>query len=318
MYPQEKPTLRTLLGEYPKTKAIRQGRLKSDLFDIDLAPISLAQNGFKPMMRALAYDIAEVAIMTFLVGRDHGKPYSLLPFVMNGRFHHGSIWYNISKGLLTPKDLEGRSVGLRAYSQTTPTWVRGILSDEFGVDLNRVKWVTFEDGHVAEFQEPRSVTRAPTGKKQLDMLLEGELDAAVIGSPAPDHRIRQMIAEPAAAARAFWERGHAVPINHMVAVRDELVEERPDIVRDLFRLLVESREIAGGTVIQDGIDLQPVGLENMRSAIDMASDLAYRQGLIRSKPSIDDLFGDFTGQLTIPAAGQTASGDARNAGREHK
>ena len=318
MYSQEKPTLRTLLGEYPKTAAIRQGTLKSDLFDIDLAPISLAQNGFKPMMRALAYDVAEVAIMTFLLGHDHGKPYSLLPFVMNGRFHHGSIWYNISKGHLTPKDLEGRRVGLRAYSQTTPTWVRGILADEFGVNLDKIKWVTFEDSHVAEFQEPGSVTRAPTGKKLIDMLLEGELDAALVGSPAPDARIKQMIADPGAAARAFWARSHAVPINHMVAVRTELVEERPDIVHDLFRLLVESRQIAGGTVIMDGIDLQPVGLENVRGAIDMAADLAYRQGLIRSKPSIDDLFGDVTGQLTARTARQTVDGGAMNEGREHK
>ena len=294
-----KPTLKTLLGDYPKTRPIRDGQVVPELSVLDIDPILEATKGFKRLVREEDFDFAEVAIMTFLIARDHGKRYALLPFVMNGAFHHGSIWYDAQRGSKSPKDVEGARVGLRSYTQTTPTWVRGILANEYGVDLSGVTWVTFEDAHVAEYQEPGNVTRAPEGQKLPEMLLAGEIDFAMLGSANQENpRLTRLIPNPGDAARKWHEKTSAVPINHMMVVRNELLAERPDIVRELFKLVVDSRAISGGPQIKDGIDMQPVGLERLRPALQLSVDYALQQGLIRNKVEVDDLFTDVTASLT--------------------
>ena len=125
------------------------------------------------------FDVAELAIMTYLQAKSWGKPLVALPVVLHGRFQHAQIAYNADRGTLTPADLHGKRVGLRTYPQTTPTWVRGILQNDYGVDLERVQFVTFTDGHVPDYKDPPNATRAPAGKKLLQMLLDGDIDAAV-------------------------------------------------------------------------------------------------------------------------------------------
>jgi 4,5-dihydroxyphthalate decarboxylase len=293
-----KPTLKVLLGEYPKTQAIRGGDLKMESAALDIADITVAQKGFKAMVRDLAFDIAEVAIATYLIAHEYGKPYVLLPFVMNGRFHHGSLFYNAGRGVLRPQDLNGKRIGMRAYTQTTPTWVRGFLADDFGFDPRSVNWVTFEDAHVAEYVEPPNVARAPEGAKLAKMLQDGEIDAAMMGSGVEgDDRIRPIIADAKTAARAWYDKHHAVPINHMIAVRRELAEARPDIVAGFFALLLESRARVGGPKVEDGIDLQPVGMANVRASVAKAVDYAINQQLLRRPTVVEDLFTPSTARL---------------------
>jgi 4,5-dihydroxyphthalate decarboxylase len=296
MYQDARPTLKTLLGEYPKTAAIRDGSLDLKSAHIEVADYTEATKGFKAMVRDLAFDVAEVAIITFLQAREHGKPYVLLPFVMNGKFHHASCIYNNTKGPMVPADLNGKRVGLRSYTQTTPTWVRGILSEN-GVDISSLTFVTFEDAHVAEYVEPANVVRAPAGAKLQQMLLDGEIDAALTSLADPDPRLSTLIPNPQEAALAWHAEHQAVPINHMVSVRKELVEERPEIVRELFDLLIESRERGGGSTIKNGIDLQPVGLENVRNALALAIQYALDQKLISKPVTVDELFGPVTSAL---------------------
>src|SRR5262245_59657431 len=123
--------LSIMLGSYKKTAPLKQGLVASDRLTLDFAPVDTAQQAFKDVVREQKYQVAELAIVTFLLAHDAGKPYLLLPFVMNGMFHHKSIVVR-DEGPMQPKDLAGRAVAMRAYSQTTPTWVRGILSDEYG------------------------------------------------------------------------------------------------------------------------------------------------------------------------------------------
>lgn len=291
------PRLKMLLGEYPKTKPIRDGAIAPKLSALDIADIPVAQNGFKPLVRELAFDVAEVAIVTYLQALAHGRPYALLPFVMNGNFHHGSVLVNVASGVKAPKDLEGRKVGMRSYTQTTPTWVRGYLAEDYGVDLSKIEWVTFEDAHVAEYKEPAGVTRAAAGAKMQQMLLKGELAAAFIAQGVDDPRVAPLIADPTAEAKAWHAKHRAVPINHMIAVRSELLEERPDIVRELFDVLVQSRVSTGGSTIKDGIDLQPVGLSRLRNALEIVLRYAYDQKLVSRRFSVDELFTPVTAAL---------------------
>lgn len=298
MYGEGKLTLRALIGEYPKTQALRDGTIPSDIIELDIADIAQAPKGFKPMMRELAFDVAEVSIITFLQGKAAGKPYALLPYVVNGKFHHDSLLVSTSAGIETPKDLEGKRIGMRMYSQTTPSWVRGFLQNDYGVDLSTIEWVTFEEPHVLEFPDPAGVVRGEKGKQLFDMLVGGELDAAFISGAPEDPRVRKLLPDPAGAAKE-WSAAHqgAVPINHMLAVRQELLDERPDAVREFFRMMKAAREAMEPPTTPAMLAREPYGLEKVRTAVDLANLYAVQQGLIPRAYTVDELFDDFTASL---------------------
>ena len=240
-----KVRLHTMLGNYPNTAALKSGQLKSDLVDFDFAEVKVANNLFKQIVREAKYDVGELAIATYLQAKSFNKPYVLLPAVLVSRGQHHTIAYNPERGELKPSDLTGKRVGLRAYTVTTATWVRGILADEFGVDLSKVEWITFEDPHVAEYRDPPTVKRAPAGKELAQMLLDGEIDAAVVGDKLPDPRLKHLIPDHEAAAQRWAQKNGGIPINHMVVVRSELTKSRPDVVAEVFRLLRESKNATG-------------------------------------------------------------------------
>ena len=154
---RDKLTLHTMLGNYPNTSALKSGKLHSDLVDFDFAEVKVANNLFKQIVRDAKYDVGELAIATYLQARTYNKPYVLLPAVLVSRGQHHTIAYNAARGPLTPSDLAGKRVGVRAYTVTTATWVRGILANDYGLDLNKVEWLTFEDPHVAEYRDPEMV-----------------------------------------------------------------------------------------------------------------------------------------------------------------
>jgi 4,5-dihydroxyphthalate decarboxylase len=164
--------LPTLLGDYPVTRALRRGALTSPGVRLDFADVESVAAAFPRVVRGRAFDVAELAIVTFLLARAHGTPLVLLPAVVLGRFQLPFLVYDRERGPLAPGDLAGRRVGVRSYYVTTGVWVRGILADDWGVDLGRVTWVTFEPPHVAEFRDPPNVERAPAGKDLMAMVEE--------------------------------------------------------------------------------------------------------------------------------------------------
>jgi 4,5-dihydroxyphthalate decarboxylase len=265
--------MKALLGDYPVTAAFKR---RAPLAFEDIRPPSA---GFKRVVRDLEFDFAELAITTFLMAKAAGKPYRLLPAVVLARMQHPRLVRNAERGPLAPRDLEGRRVGVRSYSVTTGMWIRGILAEDQGVDCDRITWVTFEEAHVAEFRDPPNVERAPAGAKLQDMLLAGEIDAAVTGdAPVADPRIVPVIPDAEAAARAWRARKGAIQINHMVAVKPP-VEAEP-----LMRLLGESFAAAGNP------EMNPIGLEANRRNLEVAIDTVYRQRLIPRRYAVDELF----------------------------
>ena len=296
MSTQNKVTLHTMLGNYPNTKPLKSGAIKSDLVDFDFVEVKVANNLFKSVVRDAKYDLAELAIVTYLQAKSYGKPYVVLPAVLVSRGQHHTIAYNADRGTLRPSDLIGKRVGVRAYTVTTGVWVRGILANDYGVDLNKIEWVTFEEPHVAEYRDPAVIKRAPAGKDLVQMLLDGEIDAAVVGDKLPDPRLRHLIPEPETAAQKWAEKHHGVPINHMVVVREELSRSRPDIVKDVFRQLYDSKRAAG---LANGPVLDPYrfGVEACRPILEVIVDFCHQQQLLARKLSVDDLFDDTTRSL---------------------
>jgi 4,5-dihydroxyphthalate decarboxylase len=293
----EKTALYTLLGDYPNTMALKKGEVKSNLIDLEFADVKVSNTAFKPLVRQAKFDVGELAIVTYLQAKVYGKPYVLIPATVLGRGQHHTIAYNPQRGSLEPTDLMGKRVGVRAYTQTTGAWVRGFLSDDYGIDPTKIRWITFEDPHLAEFKDPAFVTRAPEGKTLLQMLLDGELDAAIVGDKMPDERLAPLIPDADTAARKWAEKHGGVPINHMMVVRNRIAQSRPDVVREIYRMLRESRRVVPPPADGSVFDPWRFGVEANRDSLNTIIDYSFRQQLIPKLFSVDELFDDCTRAL---------------------
>jgi 4,5-dihydroxyphthalate decarboxylase len=234
--------LRTLLDDHACTAALKNGSIKSDLVEFDFVDYSPTNKGFKPMVREQAFEVSEMAVVTYLMAKSVGKPMVLLPNVVLARFQHAYALYHARSGELTPGDLNGKRVGIRSFTTTTGARLRGILANDHGVDLNSIDWVTFEDAHVAEYRNPTK--RAPVGKQIVQMLIDGELDA-VLGEKSDHPDLRPLFADAPAEERSWFARHKVLPINHMVVVSRALADQRPDAVREVRRLLTAGRRQFG-------------------------------------------------------------------------
>jgi 4,5-dihydroxyphthalate decarboxylase len=278
--------LRTLLGDHPGTTALKNGSVRSDLVEFDFAQYSPTNKGFKPMVREGAFDVSEMAIVTYLMARSFGKPMVLLPNVVLARFQHAYAAYRAELGHLKPRDLERRRVGIRSFTTTTGAWLRGILANDDGVDLNSIHWVTFEDAHVAEFRD--TTVRAPQGKQIIQMLLDGELDA-VLGEKSDHPDLKPLFADVAAEEKAWFEKHKVVPINHMVVVSRTLSEQHPDVVREVHRLLAASAAASSAA--------PRFSPDEMQRSLELIIDYSAQQKLIPRAFTIDELFDDVTRAL---------------------
>jgi 4,5-dihydroxyphthalate decarboxylase len=279
-------TLKTLIGTYPHTAPLKSGALRSDRLDFEFTEIVPVWDGFKGMIRDDKYDVSEMAIVTYLLAKAHGKPLALLPAAMIGRFQHPYAIYNASKGPMTPADLKGKRVGIRSFTTTTGAWIRGILANDYGVDLDSIEWVTFEEPHVAEYKD--TTQRAPEGKKIVPMLLDGELDA-VLGESSGDPRIKSLFGDPQAEAQRWYSKHKVVPINHLVVMRAHDVAAEPDDAHEVYRLLREGKRLAGPASAPDPI---PFGIEANRPSLAMIAEYAFQQRLLPRRISVDDIFAE--------------------------
>jgi 4,5-dihydroxyphthalate decarboxylase len=221
-------------------------------------------------------------------------------------FHHGAIAYNTKAGIRTPKDLEGRRVGVnRGYTVTTGVWARSILQEEHGVDLSKITWVLSGDEHVAEYRAPENVVPIEPGKKMGDMLASGEL-AAAIGVVQP------LIPNALEAGLAALRRNGHYPINHLVVVKDELLAAQPELAADVFDAFAEAKrryvarlkagEIAQPTAVDEvhrrvmeiAGDPLPYGIAPNRRVIAELIRHAVTQGIIARPIAVEDLFAPST------------------------
>jgi 4,5-dihydroxyphthalate decarboxylase len=278
--------LRTLLGDHPGTAALKNGTVKSDSVAFDFADYSPAHKGFKPMVREAAFDVSELAIVTYLMAKSFGKPMVLLPNVVVARSQHGYALYNARHGTLKPADLNGKRVGIRSFTTTTGAWLRGILANDYGVDLDSIDWVTFEDAHVAEFKD--TTKRAPAGKQVVQMLIDGELDA-VLGEKVEHPDLKPLFADVAAEEKSWFEKTRVKPINHMVVVSQNLSDTDPDAVREVHRLLEASAAASPAAPWFDA--------DEMQRSLELIIHYCTQQKLIPHAFAVDELFDDVTRAL---------------------
>ena len=299
-FPSSGPVkLATNLADSALSKALKAGEVSSDLALLDFCGPATANQGFKPMVREGKFDAGELAIVTFMQALDYGKPLVLLPATMVGRFQHQFFVCRKERAPMEPKTLEGKKVAVRSYTQTTGVWVRGILQDEYCVDLGKLKWLCWDDPHLSEYTDPAElVTRAPKDGRTLnDIALAGEADAVIPAADLLAHPdMRTVVENPDEAGRQWGEKYGCGHTNHMFAIHSDLPKERPDVVREIFRVLKESKARAGLPKAGE-IDQLPFGFDDCFKSLDLITRYAFEQKVVKKRYRPEELFDAMTIKL---------------------
>ena len=308
--------LKTVTRAQGNNAALKDGSIRPHGFAFDFVEVPVLVHAFRRMVRDLEFDICEMALTTYVCAREHGVRFTALPVFLVRAFHHGAILVNTKAGIATPKDLEGRRVGVnRGYTVTTGVWARSILQDEHGVDLSRVTWVLSGDEHVAEYRPPANVVPIEAGRDMAEMLGTGELAAAVgVDIDHPD--VEPLIPDALEAGLAAMASRGLYPINHLIVVRDELLETHPGLAGDVFDAFAESKRqyvqrLKAGAietptpvdelhrrVMEITGDPLPYGVESNRPVLEQLVAHALTQKIITRPVAVDDLFAPGTLGLT--------------------
>ena len=307
--------LKTVTRLQGNNAALKDGSVQPAGFEFDFQDVPVLIDGFRRMVRGLEFDLSEMALTTYVCAREHGVRFTALPIFLVRAFHHGAILVN--EQITTPKDLEGRRVGVnRGYTVTTGLWARSVLQHEYGVDLKKITWVLSGDEHVAEYRPPANVVPIAPGRKMAEMLTSGEL-AGAIGVDVTAPNVRPLIPDAAEAGyAALRERGH-YPINHLMVVKDELLQAHPEVAQAVFEAFAESKRryvtdlragtIAKPTVMDEmhrrvmqitGADPLPYGIDANRAPLQEALQSALEQGIIDRVPPLEELFAAGTQTLS--------------------
>lgn len=309
--------LSTVTRTQGNNEALKDGRVTPHGFRFDFVEVPVLIHAFRRMVRELAFDVCEMAFTTYLCAKAHGKPFTALPIFLVRGFHHAAIVHNPAGDVKTPTDLEGRRVGVnRGYTVTTGVWARGVLADEYGVDLSRITWVLSDDEHVAEYRPPPNVVPLPPGGSLDTMVATGEL-AAAIGIRTTDPRVVPLLPDAEEAGFAALRRRGLYPINHLVVVRDDLLRTRPGLATAVFDAFAAAKQtyvdrLCAGTIEAPtatdrryrrvmeitGQDPLPYGIAPNRAMIDQLIDYAVHQRILDRRPDVADLFHPSTLDLT--------------------
>jgi 4,5-dihydroxyphthalate decarboxylase len=305
--------LRTVTRTQGNNQALKDGAVKPHTFEFAFEEVPVLIDAFRRMVRGLEFDICELAATTYICARAYRKRFTALPIFLVRAFHHGAILSHANSGLRTPKDLEGKKVGVnRGYTVTTGVWARAVLQQEHGVGLSKITWVLSGDEHVAEYKPPSNVVPLGGGRTLADALASGEL-AAVIGLEKIDNAdVKPLIPNAREAGlAALKSRGH-YPINHLVVVKDELLDAHPRLAADVFEAFAQSKRFyldrlkAGAIDKPTEVDLLhqrvmeitgdplPYGIEPNRRMLDELIDHAVTQGIINRRMAVEELFATST------------------------
>jgi 4,5-dihydroxyphthalate decarboxylase len=301
--------LRTVTRTQGNNRALKDGTVKPRTCEFEFVEVGPLIDAFRRMVRGLEFDVSEMSLTTYVTARAYGKGFIGLPIFLVRAFHHGAIVYNTRSGIKSPKDLEGRKVGVnRGYTVTTGVWARGVLQHHYGVDLETITWVLSGDEHVAEYRPPSNVVPIEKGKKMADIVASGELPAAIgLEIESPD--VKPLIPDAAEAGfEALRSRGH-YPINHLIVVKEELLDAHPDLAPDIFNAFAEAKrdyirrlqsgQIPNPTRVDDlhrqvmeitGGDPLPYGIAPNRQALEELIQYALEQRIIARPVTVEELF----------------------------
>ena len=310
------PILKIVTRTQGNNSALKNGEIELPGFSFDFVEVPVLTNAFRRMVRTLEFDVCEMALTTYLCAREHGVKFTAIPIFLKRAFHHGIILHNTEHPIKNPKQLEGTYVGInRGYTVTAGVWARGILEEEYGVDLKKITWILSGDEHVAEYKAPKNVIPGNTNQTLENALLSGDLSAA-INIQTGDSRIKPLISNPLSRGlAAFSNRGH-YPINHLLVVRDSVLQKHPGIAIKIFNAFSEAKNLylnhLNNKETQDptsteSLDRQilalqkdplPYGINPNRDVLENLMAHAESQKILKHRIEIDELFAPETIDLT--------------------
>jgi 4,5-dihydroxyphthalate decarboxylase len=285
----EPTVLRTVLADYPHTAALKDGTIGSDRVRLDFTAVSPIHRAFAPMVREEAYDVSELAVVTALQAIAYGRPVVLLPAVVASRFQRGCLIAHADRPV-RPEELAGRRIGVRSYTHTTGMGVRAHLAEDFGLAARDIHWVTHQEAHVAQYEDPAFVERGADRANLPAMLREGVVDAAVLGNDLPEgEEFVRVVPDAAERDRAWWGEHGFMPVNHMVAAGLSASRRDPAAIREAYGLL---RRADAAVVRPDGVPSPTLfGFDRLREPIAFLIDACLAQGLLPRRLGVDDVFG---------------------------
>jgi len=319
----QKVRLKLAIADHPHTAAIRDGSIEIEGVDAEFVTVKPQIGAFRRMVRDLEFDVCELAPTTYIIARAYGRPFKALPIFVVRRFHHGGMLVKPDSGIRHPKDLEGKKVGVRAYSVTTGVWIRQVFIDEYGMDNDKVTWIVDDEEHVTQLQLPANVQHAPEGRSLADMMVADEIQAGVeaaagigrTGAPTggwqevDTSEYVDLIPNAAEAEAEYYARTGVYPMHGTIVVKDEILEQHPWIARSLndaftrakdeWLAKLNSGEATGKgaekyRALQDivGADPLPYGIEENRATIEALEQTAFKQGLTPRRMTMEELFVD--------------------------
>jgi 4,5-dihydroxyphthalate decarboxylase len=324
----DKVHLKIAIADHPHVAAIKSGAIPIEGVDAEFVTVKPQIGAFRRMVRDLEFDVCEIAPTTYIIARAYGKPFTALPIFVVRRFHHAGMLVRPDAGIRVPKDLEGKRVGVRAYSVTTGVWIRQVFIDEYGLDAARVTWVVDDEEHVRELPLPANVIHAPAGRSLADMMAAGDLDAGVeaaagigrTGAPTGGwHEVEadypDLIPDAEAAEADYYRRTGVYPMHGTIVVKDAVLRAHPWVARSLDDAFTQAKRewlsaLDSGAATGAGADkyraLQrivgpdplPYGIAANRPTIEALEKTAFEQGLTPRRMTIDELFVD---PATAPA-----------------
>ena len=319
---RDKIHLKIAVAEHPHTSAIRDGSIPIEGVEPEIITVKPQIGAFRRMVRDVEFDVCEIAPTTYIIARAYGAPFVALPIFVVRRFHHAGLLVRPDAGIKVPKDLEGKKVGVRAYSVTTGVWTRQVLIDEFGVDNSKITWMVDDEEHVTQLKLPDNVIHAPEGRSLAEMIADGELSAgfaaaAGIGrTGAPTGGWKEVAADYPDLFPNAWElekdyynRTGIYPMHGTIVVKDSVLAEHPWVARSLYDAFKRAKDEWLARLNADGptndterkydklreivgADPLPYGIEENRATIEALEQTAFKQGLTPKRMSMDDLFVD--------------------------
>jgi len=302
------PVLSIALAPRGHTRALHDGTVHPATCAFAFQEVPHIIQAFRRMVRGLEFDVSEMALTTYLCARAHGVAFTALPIFPMRALHHGAIVVPARSDIRSPRDLEGRKVGVsRGYTVTTGVWARAILQHEYDVDLRRITWVLSGDEHVTQYRPPANVVPIEAGQTLEAMLLSGEI-AAAIGVQMEPSAVRSLIPNPREVGMAALRDRGLYPINHTVVVRNDRLAEDPGRAADIFSAFVEAKHgyverLRAGTIEQPSADDRffkevmdvigdplPYGIEPNRMMLNAIVRHAVEQGILPQAVRVEDLF----------------------------
>jgi 4,5-dihydroxyphthalate decarboxylase len=323
----DQPHLKIAIADYGHTRALKSGDVPIKDVNPDFVKVVPIIGAFRRMVRDVEFDVCEMAPTTYMIARALDAPFIALPIFLMRRFHHGGFVVRPDSGVKVPKDLEGKKVGVRAYSVTTGVWTRGIFVNEYGLDSSKVTWVVDDEEHITTLKLPPNVIHAPEGKSLQSMMKAGEIQAgftgpAGVGRAGPPVSGWDKASTVAVAADTYpelitnvervegdWFRHSGIyPIHGLIVVKDEHIKRYPWLARSLMDAFVAAKkpyleDLRGGhgdspedkryrNFLSLMSDPLPYGIAANRPSIEALVTYSLQQELIPSRPQLDRVFVD--------------------------